>query len=50
MPQEMNMKPIIPFEPAASDKIPAGPEWIYQVKWDGIKLIVLHQLLFLLQL
>ncbi len=35
----MKMKPIIPFEPAASDKIPADPEWIYQVKWDGVRIL-----------
>lgn len=35
----MNIKPIIPFEPVASDKIPAGSEWIFQIKWDGVRVL-----------
>ncbi len=33
----MNWKPIIPFEPVESGTIPSGPQWIAQVKWDGVR-------------
>ena len=35
----MPLKPIIPFEPVSADKIPEGPDWIYQVKWDGVRVL-----------
>jgi len=33
------MKPIIPFEPIRSASIPAGEQWTYQVKWDGVRIL-----------
>ncbi|QTH44982.1 DNA ligase [Cohnella sp. LGH] len=33
------MKPIIPFEPVRSDSVPKGRQWIYQVKWDGVRIL-----------
>ncbi|MFB9273357.1 DNA ligase [Cohnella cellulosilytica] len=33
------MKPIIPFEPIRSDSVPSGKQWIYQVKWDGVRIL-----------
>ncbi len=33
------MKPIIPFEPLRTDVIPIGEKWIYQVKWDGVRIL-----------
>lgn len=33
------MEPIIPMEPQSSDRIPQGDEWIYQVKWDGVRIV-----------
>lgn len=33
------MKPIIPFEPIRSDTIPTGDQWIYEVKWDGTRIL-----------
>ncbi|MDG5786949.1 RNA ligase family protein [Evansella sp. AB-P1] len=33
------MKPIIPFEPISSTKIPNEKEWIYQIKWDGVRIL-----------
>lgn len=33
------MKPIIPFEPIRNEKIPVGDHWIYQVKWDGVRIL-----------
>jgi bifunctional non-homologous end joining protein LigD len=32
-------KPLIPFEPISRDKIPYGPNWIAQVKWDGVRML-----------
>ncbi|MCL6548041.1 MAG: DNA ligase [Alicyclobacillus sp.] len=34
------MQPLIPMEPVSSDTVPEGPEWITQVKWDGVRLLV----------
>jgi len=33
------MNPIIPFEPIRSDVVPTGEGWIYQVKWDGVRVL-----------
>jgi len=35
----MTLHPLIPFEPVRSDTIPAGEEWVYQIKWDGVRLL-----------
>lgn len=35
----MQMKPIIPFEPQSKEHIPLGAEWIYQIKWDGVRIL-----------
>ncbi|MDP4099275.1 DNA ligase [Paenibacillus sp. P96] len=35
----MELQPIIPFEPVKTEQIPVGPEWIAQVKWDGIRML-----------
>lgn len=37
----MELKPIIPFEPisASADRIPSGPDWIAQIKWDGVRML-----------
>ncbi|WP_145146432.1 RNA ligase family protein [Paenibacillus xylanexedens] len=32
-------KPLIPFEPISRDTLPTGPEWIAQVKWDGVRML-----------
>ncbi|SFU92997.1 ATP-dependent DNA ligase [Alicyclobacillus macrosporangiidus] len=34
------MKPVTPMEPKAADRPPAGAEWIAQVKWDGVRVLV----------
>ena len=34
------MDPIKPFEPISADIIPSGKEWIFQVKWDGVRMLV----------
>ncbi|WP_411735933.1 RNA ligase family protein [Paenibacillus sp. M2] len=32
-------KPLIPFEPISKDTLPTGPQWIAQVKWDGVRML-----------
>lgn len=37
------IKPIIPFEPMQSKKIPADNErWRYEIKWDGTRILTYH--------
>ncbi|GAX89904.1 non-homologous end-joining DNA ligase [Effusibacillus lacus] len=36
------MEPIIPMEPKRSEKIPAGDEWIAQIKWDGVRVLTYY--------
>ncbi|HEY0826910.1 MAG TPA: RNA ligase family protein [Bacilli bacterium] len=36
------MKPVIPFEPIRMDTIPLGEQWTYQVKWDGVRILVYY--------
>ena len=33
------MEPIIPFEPIRSENIPIDGSWIYQIKWDGVRIL-----------
>ncbi|MFB5269057.1 ATP-dependent DNA ligase [Paenibacillus enshidis] len=35
----MELQPIVPFEPVRTEHIPDGPEWIAQVKWDGVRML-----------
>ncbi|PGL69059.1 non-homologous end-joining DNA ligase [Bacillus sp. AFS055030] len=35
----MELNPIYPFEPISSDIVPTGPEWISQIKWDGVRIL-----------
>lgn len=28
-----------PMAPIASDELPLGPEWVYQLKWDGVRML-----------
>lgn len=35
----MDLKPIIPFEPVITDQIPSDPNWIAQIKWDGVRVL-----------
>lgn len=37
------LTPIAPFEPIAVEIPPAGEQWIAQVKWDGVRLLVYHE-------
>ncbi|MNJ41110.1 putative DNA ligase-like protein [compost metagenome] len=38
----MELKPVIPFEPVRSEVIPSGPDWITQVKWDGVRMLAYY--------
>ncbi len=33
------MKPITPFEPLRAASVPEGKQWIYQIKWDGVRIL-----------
>ncbi|MDT3427176.1 bifunctional non-homologous end joining protein LigD [Paenibacillus forsythiae] len=35
----MKFQPIIPFEPLITDRLPAGKQWIAQIKWDGVRML-----------
>lgn len=35
----MEVNPIYPFEPISSKDVPSGPEWISQIKWDGVRVL-----------
>lgn len=37
------MKPIIPFEPVRSETIPVDQDWVYQVKWDGVRILAYNE-------
>ncbi|MFD2371224.1 DNA ligase [Brevibacillus sp. GCM10020057] len=36
------MKPLIPMEPINCESIPQGPDWIAQVKWDGVRVLAYY--------
>ncbi|WHX51560.1 RNA ligase family protein [Paenibacillus woosongensis] len=38
----MELKPVVPFEPVRTETLPAGPEWIAQVKWDGVRILTYY--------
>jgi len=33
------LPPIIPFEPVLKEQLPTGPDWIAQIKWDGVRML-----------
>lgn len=35
----MNLNPLVPFEPVRTDEVPSGPNWISQIKWDGVRML-----------
>ncbi|OWZ84535.1 hypothetical protein [Natranaerobius trueperi] len=35
-------KPIQPMEPIKTDKLPTNEKWVYQIKWDGIRIITFY--------
>jgi bifunctional non-homologous end joining protein LigD len=38
----MPIQPIIPFEPIRTEAIPVSDEWIAQIKWDGVRMLVYY--------
>jgi bifunctional non-homologous end joining protein LigD len=38
----MKLQPVIPFEPVSTDSIPSGEKWIYQIKWDGVRMLTYY--------
>lgn len=36
------LNPVIPFEPVLADRIIEGPEWVAQVKWDGVRILIYY--------
>jgi len=36
------IKPIVPFEPVSAETVPQGPEWVAQIKWDGVRLLAYY--------
>ncbi|MBA4495151.1 RNA ligase family protein [Paenactinomyces guangxiensis] len=38
----MQLKPVIPFEPINTDPLPDGPQWVAQVKWDGVRVLTYY--------
>lgn len=39
---EMRFQPIIPFEPASTERIPPGENWVAQIKWDGVRILTYY--------
>ncbi|MCC3376018.1 RNA ligase family protein [Cohnella sp. REN36] len=38
----MHLKPVPPFEPVQTDRLPAGGSWIAQIKWDGVRMLTYY--------
>lgn len=36
----MKLSPLVPFEPISTENIPQGDNWIGQVKWDGVRMLL----------
>ncbi|UJF34249.1 ATP-dependent DNA ligase [Paenibacillus hexagrammi] len=39
----MKLEPVIPFEPMSASQAPAAAQWIHQVKWDGVRMLVYYE-------
>ncbi|WP_019913247.1 ATP-dependent DNA ligase [Paenibacillus sp. HW567] len=39
---DLQLKPIFPFEPISTSITPAGDNWITQVKWDGVRMLLYY--------
>jgi bifunctional non-homologous end joining protein LigD len=35
----MKLDPVIPFVPVLANRIPEGPGWTAQIKWDGVRML-----------
>lgn len=38
----MKLKPVKPFEPILTSHLPSGENWIAQIKWDGVRMLVYY--------
>lgn len=38
----MDWKPVIPFEPISMTIIPSSTDWIAQIKWDGVRMLIYY--------
>ncbi len=38
----MKLQPLPPFEPISASSPPSGDEWIAQIKWDGVRMLLYH--------
>ncbi|WP_425455627.1 RNA ligase family protein [Brevibacillus panacihumi] len=38
----LQVEPIVPFEPISTEHIPEGPNWVGQVKWDGVRVLTYY--------
>lgn len=38
----MDLKPLIPFEPINAERAPDDPQWIAQIKWDGVRMLTYY--------
>lgn len=38
--QDTNLKPVVPTEPVSTANMPKGDQWVYQIKWDGVRMLV----------
>lgn len=38
----MKWNPLVPFEPTSTEIVPQGPQWVAQVKWDGVRLLTYY--------
>lgn len=38
----LKFSPVVPFEPINTEVTPTGDQWISQVKWDGVRILVYY--------
>ncbi|WNR43910.1 ATP-dependent DNA ligase [Paenibacillus roseipurpureus] len=38
----MEVKPVVPFEPIQLETLPTGPNWVAQIKWDGVRMLTYY--------
>lgn len=38
----MKIKQVVPFEPKSTESLPDGQDWVFQVKWDGVRMLTYY--------
>ncbi|MBD2871416.1 ATP-dependent DNA ligase [Paenibacillus arenilitoris] len=38
----MELKPVFPFEPVSASVSPEGSNWVAQIKWDGVRILLYY--------